>query len=72
MLAVSGIDEIEQSTGKLLGTIVFRPKIAFRTRWVESLRSLIGAGSAARTIPTDITKPLTQTNWRWISHSGIA
>lgn len=51
------IDEIEESTGKLLSAIGSRPKIAFRTRSVEAVRSLVATGAGVALLPDLVYRP---------------
>ena len=51
------IDEIEESTGKLLNAIGSRPKIAFRTRSVEAVRSLVATGAGVALLPDLVYRP---------------
>ncbi len=39
------VDEIEEATIKLLGALGTRPNVAFRTRSVEAVRSLVATGA---------------------------
>ena len=39
------VDEIEENTGKLLAALGARPHVAFRTRSVEAVRSLVATGA---------------------------
>ena len=45
------VDEIEEATVKLLGAFGGRPNIAFRTRSVEAVRSLVATGSGIALLP---------------------
>jgi len=51
------IDEIEESTAKLLNAIGSRPKIAFRTRSVEAVRSLVATGAGVALLPDLVYRP---------------
>ena len=51
------IDEIEESTAKLLSAIGSRPKIAFRTRSVEAVRSLVATGAGVALLPDLVYRP---------------
>ena len=42
------VDEIEENTGKLLIALGARPHVAFRTRSVEAVRSLVATGAGDR------------------------
>jgi DNA-binding transcriptional LysR family regulator len=45
------VDEIEESTGKLLSAFGARPNVAFRTRSVEAVRSLVATGAGIALLP---------------------
>lgn len=51
------IDEIEESTGKLLAALGTRPHVAFRTRSVEAVRSLVATGAGVALLPDLIYRP---------------
>lgn len=51
------IDEIEEATGKLLGALGARPEIAFRTRSVEAVRSLVATGAGLALLPHLVYRP---------------
>lgn len=51
------IDEIEEATGKLLGALGARPEIAFRTRSVEAVRSLVATGAGVALLPHLVYRP---------------
>lgn len=51
------IDEIEEATDKLLGSLGARPKIAFRTRSVEAVRSLVATGAGVALLPDLVYRP---------------
>ncbi len=51
------IDEIEESTAKLLSAIGSKPRIAFRTRSVEAVRSLVATGAGVALLPDLIYRP---------------
>ncbi|MDS9467708.1 LysR family transcriptional regulator [Paracoccus sp. MBLB3053] len=46
------LDETEQPTRRLLGAFGTRPKIAFRTRSVEAVRSLVATGAGIALLPS--------------------
>jgi DNA-binding transcriptional LysR family regulator len=46
------IEEIETATASLLGAVGARPHIAFRTRSVEAVRSLVATGAGIAILPT--------------------
>src|SRR3712207_2988529 len=39
------VDEMEEETGKMLSALSPRPRVAFRTRSVEAVRSLVATGA---------------------------
>jgi hypothetical protein len=45
------VDEIEESTRRLMAAMPVKPDIAFRTRSVEAVRSLVATGRASRSCP---------------------
>lgn len=51
------VDEIEENTGKLLGAIGARPQVAFRTRSVEAVRSLVATGAGVALLPDLVYRP---------------
>ncbi|AFL53097.1 putative HTH-type transcriptional regulator YybE [Sinorhizobium fredii USDA 257] len=51
------IDEIEENTGKLLSALGARPHVAFRTRSVEAVRSLVATGAGIALLPDLIYRP---------------
>ena len=51
------IEEIEEATAKLLGALGSRPPIAFRTRSVEAVRSLVATGAGLAILPDLIYRP---------------
>jgi DNA-binding transcriptional LysR family regulator len=51
------IDEIEESTGKLLAALGTRPHVAFRTRSVEAVRSLVATGAGVALLPDLVYRP---------------
>ena len=50
-------DEIEEATRKLLGVFGARPRVAFRTRSVEAVRSLVATGAGVAILPDMIYRP---------------
>ncbi|MBP1849228.1 LysR substrate-binding domain-containing protein [Rhizobium halophytocola] len=50
-------DEIEEATRKLLAVFGARPKVAFRTRSVEAVRSLVATGAGVAILPDMIYRP---------------
>ncbi len=51
------IDEIEENTGQLLTTLGARPHVAFRTRSVEAVRSLVATGAGVALLPDLVYRP---------------
>ena len=51
------VDEIEEATVKLVGAFGGRPNIAFRTRSVEAVRSLVATGSGIALLPDLVYRP---------------
>lgn len=51
------VDEIDENTGKLLGAIGARPRVAFRTRSVEAVRSLVATGAGVALLPDLVYRP---------------
>jgi DNA-binding transcriptional LysR family regulator len=51
------VDEIEEATGKLLGALGARPRVAFRTRSVEAVRSLVATGAGVALLPDLVYRP---------------
>ncbi|WP_417681039.1 LysR family transcriptional regulator [Roseibium sp.] len=51
------LDEIEEATGKLLGALGSRPPVAFRTRSVEAVRSLVATGAGIAILPDLVYRP---------------
>ncbi|GGF12473.1 LysR family transcriptional regulator [Youhaiella tibetensis] len=51
------VDETEEYTGKLLGALGARPHVAFRTRSVEAVRSLVATGAGIALLPDLIYRP---------------
>ena len=51
------IDEIEENTGKLLTALGARPHVAFRTRSVEAVRSLVATGAGVALLPDLVYRP---------------
>ena len=51
------VDEIEENTGKLLGALGARPHVAFRTRSVEAVRSLVATGAGVALLPDLVYRP---------------
>ena len=51
------VDEIEANTGKLLAALGTKPQIAFRTRSVEAVRSLVATGAGIALLPDLVYRP---------------
>lgn len=51
------IDEIEENTGKLLAALGTKPQVAFRTRSVEAVRSLVATGAGVALLPDLVYRP---------------
>jgi DNA-binding transcriptional LysR family regulator len=51
------VDETEENTGKLLSVLGTRPHVAFRTRSVEAVRSLVATGAGLAILPDLIYRP---------------
>lgn len=51
------VDEIEEATEKLLGALGTRPRVAFRTRSVEAVRSLVATGAGVSLLPDLVYRP---------------
>ena len=51
------VDEIEENTGKLLIALGARPHVAFRTRSVEAVRSLVATGAGVALLPDLVYRP---------------
>src|SRR6185503_9740539 len=51
------VDEIEENTGKLLAALGARPHVAFRTRSVEAVRSLVATGAGVALRPDLVYRP---------------
>jgi DNA-binding transcriptional LysR family regulator len=56
-LIMLNIDEMEQETVKLLSVLGTRPKVAFRTRSVEAVRSLVATGAGVALLPDLVYRP---------------
>lgn len=46
------VDEIEESTRRLMAQLAVKPEIAFRTRSVEAVRSLVATGAGVALLPS--------------------
>ena len=51
------VDEIEENTGKLLIALGASPHVAFRTRSVEAVRSLVATGAGIALLPDLVYRP---------------
>lgn len=51
------VDEIEENTGKLLTALGTKPHVAFRTRSVEAVRSLVATGAGVALLPDLVYRP---------------
>ena len=56
-LIMLSIDEIEEPTERLLESLGARPKIAFKTKSVEAVRSLVATGAGIAILPDLIYRP---------------
>lgn len=51
------VDETEENTGKLLSALGAKPSVAFRTRSVEAVRSLVATGAGVAVLPDLVYRP---------------
>jgi DNA-binding transcriptional LysR family regulator len=51
------VDETEENTGKLLSALGTKPHVAFRTRSVEAVRSLVATGAGIALLPDLVYRP---------------
>ncbi len=51
------VDEIEESTRSLMSAMRVKPNIAFRTRSVEAVRSLVATGAGVALLPSLVYRP---------------
>lgn len=51
------VDEIEDSTRSLMAALSVRPRVAFRTRSVEAVRSLVATGAGVAILPSLVYRP---------------
>ncbi|NNU80190.1 LysR family transcriptional regulator [Halovulum dunhuangense] len=56
-LIVLNVDEMEEGTVNLLSVLGQRPQIAFRTRSVEAVRSLVATGAGVALLPDLVYRP---------------
>ncbi len=51
------VDEIEESTRTLMAAMAVKPDVAFRTRSVEAVRSLVATGAGVALLPSLVYRP---------------
>ncbi|MBW6506511.1 MAG: LysR family transcriptional regulator [Rhodobacteraceae bacterium] len=51
------VDEIEESMRNLMASLAVKPEIAFRTRSVEAVRSLVATGAGLAILPSLVYRP---------------
>ena len=51
------VDEIEESTRRLTAALPVKPDVAFRTRSVEAVRSLVATGAGLAVLPSLVYRP---------------
>ncbi len=56
-LIVLTVDEIEDATRRLMAALSVKPQIAFRTRSVEAVRSLVATGAGVALLPSLVYRP---------------
>jgi DNA-binding transcriptional LysR family regulator len=56
-LIILNIDEMEQETVRMLSEFGTQPKVAFRTRSVEAVRSLVATGAGVALLPDLVYRP---------------
>jgi len=56
-LIMLSVDEIEEATGRLMAALGARPNVAFRTRSVEAVRSLVATGAGVSLLPDLVYRP---------------
>lgn len=56
-LIMLSVDEIETGTAALMASLGARPNIAFRTRSVEAVRSLVATGAGVALLPNLVYRP---------------
>ncbi|HVY51654.1 MAG TPA: LysR family transcriptional regulator [Devosia sp.] len=56
-LIMLSVDETEENTGKLLSALGAKPQVAFRTRSVEAVRSLVATGAGIALLPDLVYRP---------------
>ena len=56
-LIILNVDEMEEEAVKLLSALGTRPRVAFRTRSVEAVRSLVATGAGVALLPDLVYRP---------------
>jgi DNA-binding transcriptional LysR family regulator len=56
-LILLSVDEIEESTRRLMSALKVKPEIAFRTSSVEAVRSLVATGAGVALLPSLVYRP---------------
>ncbi|NCT12292.1 MAG: LysR family transcriptional regulator, partial [Rhodobacterales bacterium] len=56
-LIMLNIDEMEDEATRLLSALGTRPRVAFRTRSVEAVRSLVATGAGVAILPDLVYRP---------------
>jgi DNA-binding transcriptional LysR family regulator len=56
-LIMLSVDETEENTGKVLSALGTKPHVAFRTRSVEAVRSLVATGAGIALLPDLVYRP---------------
>lgn len=56
-LIMLSVDETEENTGNLLSVLGAKPQVAFRTRSVEAVRSLVATGAGIALLPDLVYRP---------------
>ena len=56
-LIMLSVEEIEEATASLLASLATRPNVAFRTRSVEAVRSLVATGMGLAILPDLVYRP---------------
>ncbi len=56
-LIMLSLDEIEEGTSALMSSLGARPNVAFRTRSVEAVRSLVATGAGVALLPNLVYRP---------------
>jgi DNA-binding transcriptional LysR family regulator len=51
------VDEIEEGTARMMASLKARPNVAFRTRSVEAVRSLVATGAGVALLPNLVYRP---------------